>query len=53
MPGVSVDQVVQETAFELLIPSTIAQEKEPTAEELRILREEVDPWRVMLGRGGS
>lgn len=53
MPGVSVDQVVQETAFELLIPSTIAQEKEPTAEELRILREEVDPWRVVLGRGGA
>ncbi len=41
-PGVSVDQVVDETGFELLLAETIEQNEPPSVEELRILREEVD-----------
>ncbi len=42
-PGVTVDQVVENTGFELIIPDEVAQNEPPTVEELRILREEVDP----------
>ncbi len=42
-PGVTVDQVVENTGFELLIPDSIEVNDPPTEEELRILREEIDP----------
>lgn len=42
-PGVTVDQVVENTGFELIIPDEVAQNEPPTAEELHILRTEVDP----------
>lgn len=42
-PGVMVDQVVENTGFELIIPDEVGQNEPPTAEELRILRTEVDP----------
>lgn len=51
LPGVSVEKIIDETGFELLIPEKIIAETEPTDEELRVIREEVDPWRVVLSRG--
>lgn len=42
-PGVSVDDVIANTGFELLIPAHIEQTPPPSAEELRLLREEIDP----------
>jgi hypothetical protein len=42
-PGVSVDDVVANTGFELAIDADVPQTREPTAEELRLLREVVDP----------
>ena len=42
-PGVSVEQVKANTGFELIIPSQIGQNEPPSAEELRILRQEIDP----------
>lgn len=47
-PGISVDQVIAETGFELLLADTIEQNPPPTAEELRILREEVDKERFYI-----
>jgi len=41
-PGISADQVIAETGFELLLAETIEENPPPTNEELRILREEVD-----------
>jgi glutaconate CoA-transferase subunit B len=41
-PGVAVDTVVDNTAFELVIPGTIELNEAPSDEELRVLREEVD-----------
>lgn len=41
-PGVSVEQVVESTGFELSIPEDVEVNPAPTADELRILREEVD-----------
>ncbi|MGD1997055.1 MAG: CoA-transferase [Anaerolineae bacterium] len=42
-PGVTVEQVVENTGFELIVPVEVEENEPPTDEELRILREEVDP----------
>lgn len=47
-PGVSVEEVIAETGFELLLAETVAENPPPTPEELRILREEVDKDRFYI-----
>jgi len=47
-PGVSVDQIVEQTGFELLIADQVTENPPPTAAELRILREEVDKDRFYI-----
>ncbi len=47
-PGVTVDQVVAETGFELIIPQQVDANDPPGDEELRILREEVDRHRLYI-----
>jgi glutaconate CoA-transferase, subunit B len=42
-PGVEKEEVVENTGFELVIPDDIGRNDPPTAEELRALREEIDP----------
>ena len=42
-PGVSVEKVKESTGFELIIPAEVGQNAPPSAEELRILRQEIDP----------
>jgi len=42
-PGVSIEQVVENTGFELIIPDEVGFNEPPTEKELRVLREEVDP----------
>jgi glutaconate CoA-transferase, subunit B len=42
-PGVTVDEVVAATGFELAIPASVPESEPPSAEELRVLREVVDP----------
>ncbi len=42
-PGVGVDDVVSATGFELVVPEEVPETREPTAEELRIIREVLDP----------
>ena len=42
-PGVSVDEVVEQTGFELVVPDDVAESRAPTGEELRLLRELIDP----------
>lgn len=49
-PGCTVEDVIRNTGFELLLADEIKEVEPPTAEELRILREEVDPLRIVLGR---
>ena len=48
-PGVSVDQVVENTGFELVIEGDVPETRLPTAEELVLIREQIDPKGV-LGR---
>jgi glutaconate CoA-transferase subunit B len=49
-PGVDVKKVQSETGFKLIVPAEIGRTEPPTAEELRFLREEVDPGRLVIGR---
>ncbi|CAN5596650.1 CoA-transferase [soil metagenome] len=42
-PGVDVDAVVAATGFELAMPDEVPTSREPTDEELRLIREEIDP----------
>ncbi len=41
-PGVTVDEVVRNTGFELIIPENVPETEPPTVEELRTLRERID-----------
>ncbi|QES50634.1 CoA-transferase [Streptomyces venezuelae] len=42
-PGVTVEQVREATGFELVIAAEVPYTREPTAEELRLIREVIDP----------
>ncbi len=42
-PGVSVDEVVANTGFELVIEGKIPETRLPTDAELRLIREKIDP----------
>jgi acyl CoA:acetate/3-ketoacid CoA transferase beta subunit len=48
-PGVTVEQVQEASEFEILIPDKIITSKEPTAEQLRVLRE-IDPVGKVIGK---
>jgi len=41
-PGVTVEDVVENTGFELIIPDEVSETKAPTEIELKLLREEID-----------
>jgi len=43
-PGVSVEQVVENTGFDLEVPKDVPETEKPTTEQVRLLREEVDPY---------
>ncbi len=42
-PGVTVEEVVEATGFELVLPAEVRVSRLPTAEELEIIREVLDP----------
>jgi len=43
-PGVSAEQVIENTGFELAVPKDIPETEKPTKEQVRLIREEVDPY---------
>jgi glutaconate CoA-transferase subunit B len=49
-PGVKVEQVIENTGFELIIPDKVDETLPPTVEELRLLREEIDPKGIFVKR---
>jgi glutaconate CoA-transferase subunit B len=49
-PGVSLEDVLANTGFPLHVPEGIPATALPSAEELRLLREEIDPGSVYLGQ---
>jgi len=50
-PGRTFDQVQDHCGFELLVREELEHTLPPTATELAILRDEVDPHRYIIGRG--
>ena len=46
-PGISVEKIVENTGFEIDVSRAVASVP-PSSEELRVLREEVDPQRLIL-----
>lgn len=48
-PGVTVEQVVENTGFELVIDEVVPETRMPTADELALIRETLDP-KGFLGR---
>jgi acyl CoA:acetate/3-ketoacid CoA transferase beta subunit len=42
-PGASVEEIQRNTGFELVIPDRVLETRAPSAEELRLLREVIDP----------
>ncbi len=47
-PGVSAEEVLASTGFELLVAESVEQTAPPSAEELRLLREEIDPEKLYI-----
>jgi acyl CoA:acetate/3-ketoacid CoA transferase beta subunit len=54
-PGVSISKIKKKTDFEFEIPLSISQTESPSPEELRLLREDIDPLgiRRLEGLSGS
>jgi len=50
-PGKTIHDVKENAEFDIIIPDSYEITKEPTAEELTILREKVDPKKMIIGRG--
>jgi hypothetical protein len=42
-PGVTVDEVVAATGFELVVPDDVPETRLPTDEELHVIRDVLDP----------
>ena len=49
-PGATVEQVKENSQFEIIIPQHVETSPPPTEEELRLLRTEIDPARMVLGK---
>jgi len=49
-PGVTLDEVKENTGFELLVKKDLKETEPPDKTTLKILREDVDPHRYIIGR---
>jgi glutaconate CoA-transferase subunit B len=49
-PGVSIDDVLSNTGFEPIIPRHVPEIESPTEEELRLLRQRIDPGGILRRR---
>ena len=49
-PGVTFERVQENTEFELLKALDVGRTEPPPEEELHVLREEVDPYRYVIGK---
>ncbi|MDP2952282.1 MAG: 3-oxoadipate--succinyl-CoA transferase subunit B, partial [Chloroflexota bacterium] len=47
VPGVTLEDVVANTAFELVVPDRVEVLPEPTVEEMAVLRAKVDPYGLL------
>ena len=52
-PGITKEQVIANTGFEMLFVDPVPQTPEPTDHELKVLREVVDPMGMVIGKPGQ
>lgn len=52
-PGITKEQVIANTGFEMLFVDPVPQTPEPTDVELKVLREVVDPLGMVIGKPGN
>ena len=52
-PGVTKEDVIANTGFEMRFADQVFITQEPTDQELKILREEIDPERIIIGKHGT
>ncbi|MCL6477820.1 MAG: glutaconate CoA-transferase [Peptococcaceae bacterium] len=52
-PGIERKQVEENTGFELIWDGSVKVSEPPSEDELRVLREEVDPLKIIIGRNGN
>jgi glutaconate CoA-transferase, subunit B len=50
-PGITKEKIIENTGFELLWAENVTVSDAPTTDELKVLRNEVDPYRYIIGRG--
>lgn len=51
LPGITLEDVIEHTGFDLLISDHLKKVPPPTTEELEVLRKKVDPHRIVISRG--
>lgn len=49
-PGYTAEDILNNMGFEPLVAETVEELELPTEEELRLLREEIDPERAIIGK---
>ena len=49
-PGIKVENVVENTGFELIIPNEVSMTELPSETELRLLRDKIDPEGIVIGK---
>jgi acyl CoA:acetate/3-ketoacid CoA transferase beta subunit len=49
-PGITREKIIENTGFELLWAKDLSESEPPKKEELDVLRNEVDPYRYIIGR---
>jgi glutaconate CoA-transferase subunit B len=49
-PGVSLEEVMENSQFEILLPEKIETSPEPSDKDLQLLRKEIDPAGIVLGK---
>jgi glutaconate CoA-transferase, subunit B len=49
-PGVTIDEIKENSSFDIMLPSRIRTSPEPSEKDLRILRQEIDPAGIVLGK---
>jgi hypothetical protein len=47
-PGVTREQIQERTGFELIIPRDVTTTEPPSKEQIRVIREEIDPLGIRL-----
>jgi len=49
-PGISLEETKENSAFDIIIPDDVVTSPEPNEQQLKLLRQEIDPAGIVLGK---